>query len=234
LVYDRSRGPEGPRRWELSDCGTVLVVDCDQKTRGLVAEQVRRLGLACRQADTGEAALAGLEENELALAVIEVELPGLNGLGLLQALHERFEGLPVILVSFKHADPVERAAGLMLGADDYLVKPLDPTELAARMRRSLRRSGTPVGNDRGNGRSSRVPRLSPREREILTLLAEGKTQKQIAAVLTLSPKTVATHIQNLLRKLGVHSRAQAVVAAYRDGFVSAGSLLMALLTSTPS
>jgi DNA-binding NarL/FixJ family response regulator len=51
------------------------------------------------------------------------------------------------------------------------------------------------------------------------LLVAGNTQKQIAAALVLSTKTVATHIQNLLRKLGVHSRAQAVVAAYRHGLV---------------
>ena len=51
------------------------------------------------------------------------------------------------------------------------------------------------------------------------MLAEGKTEKQIAAALVLSPKTVATHIQNLLRKLGVHSRAEAVAAAYRDGLM---------------
>jgi DNA-binding response OmpR family regulator len=95
--------------------------------------------------DSSEAALAALEDDEPVLAVIAVELSGLNGLGLLQALHERFENLPVILTSSKHVDPVGRAAGLMLGADDYLVKPLDPAELAARMRRSLKRShGTAV------------------------------------------------------------------------------------------
>jgi DNA-binding NarL/FixJ family response regulator len=132
-------------------------------------------------------------------------------------VHERFEELPVILVSSTHVDPVVRAAGLMLGADDYLLKPLDPAELAARIRRSLKRWGKPVGNGSSTAYPGDATGLSPREREILTLLAEGKTEKQIAAALVLSPKTVATHIQNLLRKLGVHSRAEAVAAAYRDG-----------------
>jgi DNA-binding NarL/FixJ family response regulator len=208
----------------VSDCGRVLVVDCDEATRCLIAEQASRLGLVCRAHATGEAALGALEEeDELILAVIEVELPGLNGLGLLQVLHERFEGLPVILASSKYVDPVHRAAGLLLGADDYLVKPLDPTELAARMGRSLHRRNAIFGNGRRNGLSSHVPRLSPREHEILTLLAEGKTEKQIASDLVVSPKTVATHIQNLLRKLRVNSRAQAVVAAYREGLVGAVS-----------
>jgi DNA-binding NarL/FixJ family response regulator len=201
---------------------TVLVVDSDQETRRLIAAQVEALGLSCRAVGSSDAALAELDKHEPSLAVVEVELPGLNGFGLLHALQERVEHLPVILVASTHADALARAAGLMLGADDYIVKPLDPTELMARMRRSLRRSGKPVETRRApDRRNEDMPTLSPREREILTLLAEGNTQTQIAADLVLSPRTVATHIQNLLRKLGVHSRAEAVVAAYREGLVRA-------------
>jgi DNA-binding NarL/FixJ family response regulator len=203
----------------MSDFETVLVVDCDEAARSLIAAQVARLGLDCNAVDSSDAALAAAEKDEPALAVIAVELPGLNGLGLLQALHERFESLPVILTSSKHVDPVGRAAGLMLGADDYLVKPLDPAELAARMRRSLERSERSVGKGPRADRGVLGDDLSRREREILLLLAEGKAEMEIAATLVLSPKTVATHIQNMLRKLGVHSRTQAVAAAYREGLV---------------
>jgi DNA-binding NarL/FixJ family response regulator len=179
---------------------------------------VARLGLACIAVDPSEAALAATDDAEPVLAVIAVELPGLNGLGLLQALHERFERLPVILTSSKHVDSVGRAAGLMLGADDYLVKPLDPAELAVRMRRSLGRSDRSAAKG-PRERTGNTDDLSSREREILLLLADGKTEATIAAELVLSQKTVATHIQNVLRKLGVHSRTQAVAAAYRDGLV---------------
>jgi DNA-binding NarL/FixJ family response regulator len=203
----------------MSAFGTVLVVDCDDATRSLVAAAVARLGLACHAVDSSEAALAALEKEEPALAVVAVELPGLNGLGLLQALHERFERLPVILTSAKHADPVARTGGLMLGADDYLVKPLDAAELSARMRRSLGRAARAAGNGHLRADVSQFDTLSRREREILVLLADGQTETEIAAALVLSPKTVATHIQNLLRKLGVHSRTQAVATAYRDGLV---------------
>jgi DNA-binding NarL/FixJ family response regulator len=206
----------------MSNAGTILVVDCDKTTQALVGAQAERLGFACSAVDSSEAALAAAEKDEPALAVIAVELPGLNGLGLLHALHERFATLPIILTSSKYADPVGRAAGLMLGADDYLVKPLDPAELAARMLRSLRRSHRPGGRDLPADPSSDSGDLSRREHEILLLLAEGKSEAEIAAALVLSPKTVATHIQNTLRKLGVHSRTQAVAAAYRDGLVTAG------------
>jgi DNA-binding NarL/FixJ family response regulator len=213
LGFSRKRPGGG-----MSDFSTVLVVESDEVTRRLVTAEVARLGFACSAADSSETALAAVED-EPVLAIVAVELPGLNGLGLLHALHERFEGLPIILISSKHADPVGRAAGLMLGADDYLLKPLDPAELAARMRRSLRRSDRPLGNDHTGDHGGRIGDLSPREREILLLLAEGKTEAEIAAALVLSPKTVATHIQNMLRKLGVHSRTQAVVAAYREGLL---------------
>jgi DNA-binding NarL/FixJ family response regulator len=206
----------------MSIAGTIFVVDCDETTQALVAAQAERLGLAYSAVDSAEAALAAVEEDEPALAIVAVELPGLNGLGLLHALHERFETLPIILTSSKYADAVGRAAGLMLGADDYLVKPLDPAELGARMRRSLRRSHRPVGKDLPADYASDIGDLSRREHEILLLLAEGKTEIEIAVDLVLSPKTVATHIQNTLRKLGVHSRTQAVAAAYRDGLVTAG------------
>ena len=214
----------------MSNFGTILVVDCDEVTRTLVAAEVERLGFTCGAVDSSEAALVAVEDDEPALAVLAVELPGLNGLGLLQALHVRFESLPIILISSKHTDPVVRAAGLMLGADDYLVKPLDPAELAARMHRSLRRSDRPIRNGFPGDDTGHINDLSPREREVLLLLAQGKTETEIAAALVLSPKTIATHIQNVLRKLRVHSRTQAVVIAYRAGLV--GPALTALTVTS--
>jgi DNA-binding NarL/FixJ family response regulator len=208
----------------VSDCGTALVVDRDRETRRLIEDVVALIGLASRSADTGEAALAAVEGTELALAVVEVELPGLNGFAVLQGLHEKFgEDLPVILVSSKHGGSLDRAAGLMLGADDYVVKPLDPTELGARVRRSLRRSDSLPHTSRASRRREPDLGLSPREHEILSLLAGGLSQSDIATRLVISPKTVATHIQRVLSKLGVRSRTQALAEAYRRGLVLAGS-----------
>jgi DNA-binding NarL/FixJ family response regulator len=205
----------------MGGCGTILVVDHDDEARSAAVSVAVRLGYMTRAAENAELVLERLDEERPALAIVEVELPGpTSGLELLRELHATYgQDLPVILVSAVRTTPLDHVAGLLLGADDYMSKPLDRGELLARVRRSLRRSGAALATGNGNGTRNGEVRLSPREREILALLADGKSQAQIAASLVISSKTVATHIQHLLSKLGVHSRAQAVAMAYRVGLV---------------
>jgi DNA-binding NarL/FixJ family response regulator len=208
----------------VGNCGTILVVDGDDATRVAMARVATRLGCEVSAAENADLALERLDALEPTAAVVGVELPGaISGFEVMHALHERFGGdLPVLLVSAERTSALDRTAGLMLGADDYLAKPLDEGELLARVRRSLRRAGT-NGNGHANDEKDGDLGLSPREREILALLAEGKAQREIASALVISEKTVSTHIQHLLAKLGVHSRAQAVAAAYRLGLVEPGA-----------
>jgi DNA-binding NarL/FixJ family response regulator len=196
--------------------GIIVVVDTDDRTRSAAGDVAERSDCDMLAFDDATALMSGVAGEHLVLAVVEVELAGeMNGFEVLGALHDRFgPDLPVILVSAERTAPADRVAGLMLGADDYVLKPFDCGEFRARLRRSLARvdpSRTVVA----------VPpeglHLSDREREILALLAAGKSQDEIAAKLYISPKTVATHIQHVLLKLNVRSRAQAVAAAYRLG-----------------
>ncbi len=212
----------------MADCGKILVVDHDDATRMTAVQVAVRLGYDVCAVENAELLLERVDGERPALAIVEVELPGSSGLELLSELHRRYgDDLPVILVSAERTAPLDRIAGLMLGADDYLVKPVDPGELLARARRSLRRVHATNGNANGHGneRSHRLMELtlSPREHEVLALLAKGKNQKQIATALVISPKTVAAHIQHLLAKLGVHSRAQAVARGFQLGLVEAES-----------
>jgi DNA-binding NarL/FixJ family response regulator len=208
----------GRKDWGMEDCGTILVVDDDDASRLTCVQAAVRLGYEARPTPTGDELVERLGRDRPALAIVDVELDGqVNGLEVMRQLHESFGAdLPVILVSAERTSPLDRTAGLMLGADDYLTKPLDSGELLARVRRSLRRSRPLAAN--GNGHSAAI-NLSPREQEILALLAEGRTQGQIATELVISSKTVATHIQHILSKLGVHTRAQAVALAFRRGLV---------------
>jgi two-component system nitrate/nitrite response regulator NarL len=115
----------------------------------------------------------------------------------------------LIFLSGTRTDRLDQIAGLLIGADDYIVKPFDPEDLLARARRAVARSQSSGGANRDDWP------LTRRESEILALLADGLTQREIASRLFISPKTVGTHIQRILGKLGVHSRAQAVALAHR-------------------
>ncbi len=219
----------------MGNCGTILIVDHDDASRLTAVQVAVQLGYDARPTPTGDELIERLGQDRPTLAVVEVELEGpVNGLEVMHQLHERFgSDLPVILVSGNRTDALDRTAGLMLGADDYLTKPLDSGELLARVRRSLRRVTPPKTNGNGNGHRDDT-NLSPREREILTLLAEGRTQGQIASTLVISSKTVATHIQHILSKLGVHTRAQAVATAFQKGLVEPDVRAHALLMTVGS
>jgi DNA-binding NarL/FixJ family response regulator len=159
--------------------------------------------------------------------LLDVCLPRASGYEVCRELRDRFgDALGIIFMSGERIDSLDRVSGLLLGGDDYVVKPFDPDELLARARTVLRRVSRPSESSNGNGNGHAVSfgsgdaELTPREVEVLELLAEGMTQAQIAMQLVISPRTVGTHIQNLLGKLGVHSRAQAVALAHRMDFVA--------------
>jgi DNA-binding NarL/FixJ family response regulator len=199
----------------------VLVVDDDDAFRGLVRAMLERAGFHVVEAADGDTALTAADENPPHLALLDVVIPGMSGYELFEALRERLgDDLPVIFVSGVRTDHYDRVAGLLLGADDYIVKPFDPDELIARVRRSLRPKGArevPASKSH-NGV---VASLTPRELEIVSLLAAGSSTEEIAHDLVISPRTVGTHVQHILGKLGVRNRGQAVALAFREGLVSA-------------
>jgi DNA-binding NarL/FixJ family response regulator len=150
------------------------------------------------------------------VAIVAVRLPDMSGYEVCRALKEiHGERLPVILISGWRTEAYDRTVGLMIGADDYVVKPYDAGELLARVRRCIARSSlASVGN--GSAERGRYA-LTPREHGVLSLLAHGLGTAAIARELVISEKTVATHIQRILGKLGVNSRAAAVAKAHSEG-----------------
>lgn len=199
-----------------ANCGTILIVDDDAHYRELVSTILRRVGYRTREASSGEEALTAVRSERPSCVLLDVRLPGVTGYAVCRELREEYgDALPIIFVTGERTEPGDRVAGLLLGADDYILKPFDPDELLARVRRLLVHAELAA---RGNGeRHQDAFRLTNREREILRLLADGAGEKAIAAELVISPKTVATHIQRILAKLGVHSRAEAVAVAHREG-----------------
>jgi two-component system nitrate/nitrite response regulator NarL len=202
----------------------VLVADGDKQSRALIAELLERIGSRPYEAASGPEALALAEKLQPALAILDVALPGTSGYEVCHELRSRFgDSVCLVLVSSERGEPLDRVAGLLIGADDYIVKPFHPDELLVRVRALLRRRDGHHRTRRGEAREdgdSPLPELTRREREVLGLLAQGRSQGEIALELVISPKTVATHIQRVLAKLGVHSRAQAVAVAHKEGLVA--------------
>jgi DNA-binding NarL/FixJ family response regulator len=195
--------------------GAIVIADGDDSGRGLAAAALNRAGYETVEVSTGSAALDTVRANGVALVVLEVGLPDMTGYEVCRELRsERGDALPIFFLSGMRTEPLDRVAGLLLGADDFIVKPFDPDELVARVRRFVNRKA--FARDISSGDPGGL-QLTRREIEVLDLLVEGRRQKEIAAQLVISQKTVATHIQNLLGKFGVHSRAELIARAYLLG-----------------
>jgi DNA-binding NarL/FixJ family response regulator len=208
---------EGAAAAAAATAKAVLIVDDDSGFRLMVAHALARAGIPSSQAATGEDALELAAANAPSAVLLDVRLPDIDGFEVCRELRDRFgDKLPVIFVSGERVEPHDRTAGLLLGADDYLVKPVDPDELLARIRRAITRTQ----NKNPVGQPEHRDDLTPREVEVLRLVARGLDPAAIAAELVISPKTVASHLQSVMGKLGVHSRAHAVARAYEDGWIN--------------
>jgi DNA-binding NarL/FixJ family response regulator len=188
---------------------TVLIADADDASVVTARDVLTSVGYRTLTTAQGDEALRiGLKERP-AVALLEVELPRMNGFELCRAFRDELgQTIGIALVSATRTTPIDVSSGLLIGADDYIAKPVDPSELVGRVRALGRRVTM-------NGADGSSEGLTGREREILRLLAEGLDQAEIAGTLSVSPRTVGGHIEHVLVKLGVHSRAQAVAAAYR-------------------
>jgi two-component system nitrate/nitrite response regulator NarL len=203
--------------------GSVLVADDDEAFVACVQTLLESAGHRTLTAATGEEALRIARQEKPRVVLLDIQLPVLNGYQVCRALRDEFgREVAIAFVSGARTEPVDIAAGLLFGADDYVVKPFDSDELLARIAALMRRVAPG-----GRGASMSFGKLTSREVEVLSLLAEGLDQADIARQLSISPRTVGAHIEHILEKLGVHSRAQAVAAAYRRQLIGSSRALLA-------
>jgi DNA-binding NarL/FixJ family response regulator len=199
---------------ELQVRAPILIVDDDEVFGEAMTGILERSGYAPIIVSRGEDGLHVARSRQLRLVILDICLPDLSGYEICRQLKDRFgDSLPILFVSGVRKESFDRVAGLLIGADDYLGKPFAADELLARVRRLIRHTTSLA--------PSLATRLTPRELEVLRLLANGMGQDEIARQLFISRKTVATHIEHVLQKLGVRTRAQAVALAYREDLVVA-------------
>jgi DNA-binding NarL/FixJ family response regulator len=192
------------------------------------------------EAESSAAALEALRTTgKVDLALVDVRMPDLDGLELLRAIKGEWEEMPVIMLStYENAPYVKRA--LADGAAGYLLKDATPEDLSQAINVAMSGSGNVLSprviqnlfedqeasNAATNGRRSEYS-LTQREHDILALLAEGRSNREIAGRLYLSEKTVKAHLAAIFRKLGVTNRTQAAMMAVQMGV---GPVPGALLT----
>jgi DNA-binding NarL/FixJ family response regulator len=182
---------------------------------GLIQEILEGVGYRTLTAGSGEEALELARKHAPLVVLLDIHLPGLNGYEVCRVLRdEHGHALGIAFISGAKTDKVDISSGLLVGADDYLVKGFEASELVARVGALMRRAKAKKGDEVSSSR-----KLTGREVEVLQLLADGLDQKTIAERLSISSKTVAIHIEHILGKLEVHSRAQAVAAAYRENLL---------------
>jgi len=219
----------------------VLLVDDDRELTAMLSEYLGREGFEAAVAHDGDEALARLTEpggeRQPDLVVLDVMLPGRNGLDVLRALRVR-ESPPPVLMLTARGDDVDRIVGLELGADDYLAKPFNPRELVARMRAVLRRVSEsrtphepltlgPLRLDPSRHRASLrgvTVELTGAEFRVLEVLlrAAGRiasreqlTEQALGRRLELYDRSVDTHVSNLRRKLGLGPDAELEIRGIR-------------------
>ena len=202
---------------------TILVVDDERKIADLARDYLEHAGFAVRIAGDGEAALASIRHDRPDLVVLDLGLPGIDGLDVTRTIR-RDSSLPVIMLTARD-DELDKLLGLELGADDYLTKPFSPRELVARVRAVLRRAdgSTPGGDEivRSGELTLDVARmradlagrsidLTPTEFTLLVTLARqaGRifTRSQLldavhGVAFESYERAIDTHIKNIRRKL---------------------------------
>ncbi|NEP46019.1 MAG: response regulator transcription factor [Okeania sp. SIO2H7] len=208
----------------------VLVVDDERILRLVVKRQLEFQGYQVRDASSGQEALSIIEEELPDVIVSDVMMPQMDGLEFCQSLRSSSEGqlIPFIFLSSK-GDLDDRIVGLSMGADDYLIKPFEVRELVAKIETQLERSRRiseemkKIKEQYAAKKSSReepepLP-LTPAEERVFWEVVQGLTNKQISDRLFISPRTVQTHLSNILGKLQLENRSQLVRFAFENGYI---------------
>jgi two-component system, LuxR family, response regulator FixJ len=197
----------------------VHIVDDNASFRECLHQALQVAGFATRVYESAEQFLDGLEPSRTGCVILDLRLPGMDGIALLKQLRDSHYDIPVIVIS-GYADVSATVQVMKLGAVDLLQKPLAFPALFALVNKVVRQNV--ADHDRQaetNDIRQRFDVLSARERELLQLIVDGRSNKQIASTLNISIKTVANHRAHLMAKMKAENAADLARLSLNAGLV---------------
>ncbi len=188
----------------------IHLIDDDQAVREGLALLIATVGLRVQAWAEPQAFLDGFDREAIGAIVLDVRMPGISGLSVLDTLVAQGVDQPVVMLTGHGTVEMCRRA-FKAGAAEFLEKPVDDERLIEALQQAVRQHVKSRQRQQADRAArERYAQLSEREREVLGLIIEGLTNKEIGRALELSPRTVETHRANLFAKLGAESLAQLI------------------------
>jgi len=190
----------------------VFVVDDDPSALKAACYLIESFGLTAKGFRSAHEFLDAFDPEQPGCLVLDVRMPGMTGLELQQKLTETSQSLPIIMIS-GHGDVASCAQAFRAGAIDFLEKPVSDERLLQRLKEAIAKDARTRRARHANPQFfARLAQLTPREREVMDLLAQGLSMKQIALEFRISIQTASKHRLRLLEKLGLSNDIELVKA----------------------
>jgi len=198
----------------------IHVIDDQQSVRDALGEMLSVFGFDTEKFESADAFLKTVDPARPACIVADVRMPGTDGIELVRELNKRGVSIPVILIS-GHADIPMAVSAIKAGAEEFIEKPVDDTQLVAAINRGLAHLHENMNASRSHDElRERFARLTPRQSEIFALVAEGLTSQNIAEKLGISVRTVESYRAEIMEKMQAQSVAVLVRQAIKLGCIT--------------
>jgi FixJ family two-component response regulator len=201
----------------ISPTGTVFVIDDDASVRRALKRQLTTLGFVVETFDSAQGYLARPAPDGIACIVSDLRMPGMDGLDLQSTLDVSGRALPMVFIS-GHGDIPTTVQAMKGGAVDFIAKPFREEQIVRSVREALAKSRKCLATEQEDtALRARYDTLTPRERDVFALVAEGLLNKLVADRLGIAERTTKIHRARVMDKMGAHSLAELVRMADRLG-----------------